>query len=169
MAVVKKIVSGGQTGVDRAAIDVAIFLGLEHGGWCPLGRRAEDGVIPLTYQLQETTTKNYAARTIRNVLDSDGTLVLYRQSISGGTGLTCNKANQYDRPLLCLDLSEEPDQELRWEHHCSALKNWLQQKNIQVLNVAGPRESTQPGIAKQTEHFLLAALQADDFDGLDET
>ena len=83
-----KIVSGGQTGVDQAALDVAITNGLDHGGWCPAGRRSEDGVIPLQYRLTETETSDYAIRTRRNVVESDGTLILFQAKISGGTQLT---------------------------------------------------------------------------------
>ena len=85
---IKKVISGGQSGVDRAALDVAIELGIPHGGWCPAGRRSEDGTIAPIYQLQETNSRNYAKRTEKNVLDSCGTLILYRHAISGGTALT---------------------------------------------------------------------------------
>src|SRR5688572_12994856 len=91
---VQRIVSGGQTGVDRGALDAAIALGIEHGGWCPRGRLAEDGQIPRRYQLTETKTSKYRERTERNVLDSDGTLILFRALLSGGTELTRRLAVQ---------------------------------------------------------------------------
>lgn len=86
--IVNKIVSGGQTGVDRAGLDVAIQLGIDHGGWCPKGRRAEDGRIPGCYQLAEADSDEYAFRTERNVVDSDGTLILFFATLRGGTELT---------------------------------------------------------------------------------
>ena len=98
-----KIVSGAQTGVDRAALDAAIFLNIPHGGWCPRGRRAEDGAIPAVYQLKETTERNYAVRTEKNVVDSDGTLILFLKQISGGTELTEKLTKKHRRPLLCVD------------------------------------------------------------------
>ncbi len=148
----RKIVSGGQTGVDRAALDVAIYLEIEHGGWCPLGRRAEDGRIPSTYLLKETETRNYAVRTERNVVDSDGTLVLYRDQMTGGTDLTRKLTLKHGRPVSCIDLETFHEEEFE------RLLGWIERHNIQVLNVAGPRESTCQGISKQAEQFLVIAL-----------
>ncbi len=87
-----RIVSGGQTGVDRAALDVAIARRLPHGGWCPRGRRAEDGAVPARYALREHASPDYAARTERNVVDSDATLVLAIGSPTNGTALTVRLA-----------------------------------------------------------------------------
>ncbi len=140
------IVSGGQTGVDRAALDVAIEFSIPHGGWCPRGRRAEDGTIPPEYQLQETDSPKYQVRTQRNVEDSDGTLILYREGLTGGTELTRKFAMRYDRPYIAIDLETEQD--------VTEAHDWLVTENIQKLNVAGPRESTSPGIAKQAREFL---------------
>jgi len=105
----QKIISGGQTGVDRAALAVAVFLEVPHGGWCPRGRRAEDGTIPGIYQLKETDSPHYAVRTQQNITDSDGTLVLIGGDISGGTALTITLARRYRRPLLVVNLEEEHD------------------------------------------------------------
>ncbi|MEM8679348.1 MAG: putative molybdenum carrier protein, partial [Planctomycetota bacterium] len=93
-----KVVSGGQTGVDRGALDAAIYLGLPHGGWCPRGRLAEDGVIPARYELQETTAPQYAVRTEKNVIDSDATLILHSGPLSGGTKYTRAMAEKHQRP-----------------------------------------------------------------------
>ena len=93
-----KIISGGQTGVDRGALDAAISLGIPHGGWCPRGRLAEDGRIPDRYQLRETDSPDYPSRTEQNVLDSDATLILYRGRIAGGTEFTLRLAQQHGRP-----------------------------------------------------------------------
>ncbi len=147
---VEKVISGGQTGVDRAALAVAVYLEIVHGGWCPLGRRAEDGTIPEFYNLQETDSPNYAVRTLQNILESDGTLVLTRGMISGGTALTINLANRNRRPLLVLNLAEE--------HDYAALRQWLMQHQIRILNVAGPRESSEPNITAEAEQFLINGL-----------
>jgi hypothetical protein len=154
LPIVKKIISGGQTGVDRAALDVAICFDIEHGGWCPRGRRAEDGRIPKTYKLKTTSSSNYAIRTEQNVIDSDGTLLLFRGQTAGGTELTRKLALKHRRPLLAIDLSA-----VKPSSHQDFAK-WIVSNGIQVLNVAGPRESSCPGIGQQTERYLSQALQA---------
>src|SRR5512135_124388 len=103
---VARIVSGGQTGVDRAALDAARQLGLECGGWCPRGRRAEDGKVASGYPLRETPSEDYAQRTEWNVRDSDATLVLTHGRPAGGTALTIAVARRLGKPLLVLDLDE---------------------------------------------------------------
>ena len=105
-ATLSQVVSGGQTGVDRAGLDAAIFHNIPHGGWCPEGRRAEDGRIPDDYCLKETESRNYTVRTKQNVIDSDGTLILFEDSLSRGTGLTAKFARQNTRPLYSLDIIE---------------------------------------------------------------
>jgi len=146
------IISGGQTGVDRGALDAAIELGLPHGGWCPAGRKAEDGVIPDRYTLQETDSPEYHVRTERNVIDSDGTLILYRGELSGGTKLTHRFAVQHRRPFLLIDLAQEVSP--------AEIRAWIAENRITRLNVAGPRESSEPGIAQQTKQLLRAVLQS---------
>jgi hypothetical protein len=146
----RRVVSGGQTGVDRAALDVAIALGIAHGGWCPRGRRAEDGVIPARYTLVEHASAEYAARTEANVIDSNGTLILCRGEMSGGTALTRELAARHGKPLLVVDLARDPD--------ADAVRRWLSDNHVDVLNVAGPRESQRPGIGARVHAFLLAAL-----------
>ena len=148
---IQKIVSGGQTGVDRAALDVAIFLEMEHGGWCPAGRRAEDGAIPERYDLKEMSSRDYAKRTEQNVVDSDGTLVLYWAKMKGGTLLTHRLATKHKRPTLSVDLSEK---ELRPD----MVRDWIVADNIGVLNVGGPRESSHKGIGKLAEQFLSSVF-----------
>jgi len=157
---IEKIVSGGQTGVDRAALNVAIFLEVEHGGWCPRGRRAEDGRIPDEYSLRESNSRDYAIRTELNVIDSDGTLVLYRDQTTGGTLLTCRMANKHRRPLLAIDLSSMVDEDVQLTE-TDRLLNWLKRENVQVLNIAGPRESTCSGITLAAERFLTRAFSVD--------
>jgi hypothetical protein len=143
---VKRIVSGGQTGVDRAALDVALSLGIEHGGWCPRGRLAEDGTIPARYRLSETASSEYAERTEKNVLDSDGTLILYRGKLTGGTSLTRSLAQWYRKPCITFDLEKRVN--------VGRAQRWLDENKIRVLNVAGPRESSAPGIHTAAREFL---------------
>jgi len=145
-----KIVSGGQTGVDRAALDAAIALAIPHGGWCPKGRLAEDGTIPPVYQLIETELPDYAERTERNVLDSDATLILCRGQPTGGTELTWRLAQRHGKPHRVVDLQQPID----W----SAVRRWLRKRGTGTLNVAGPRESQCPGIHAQAAEFLRELL-----------
>ena len=145
-----KIISGGQTGVDRGALDAAIGLGIPHGGWCPRGRLAEDGPIPARYVLSETDSPEYWLRTEQNVSDSDATLILCRGQPTGGTELTLRMADQHGRPCLVVNL----DRPGRLEE----VRRWLQDHEVKVLNVAGPRESQSPGIAAQAKQFLSGLL-----------
>ncbi|MBK1702525.1 putative molybdenum carrier protein [Thiococcus pfennigii] len=151
-----RVVSGGQTGVDRTALDAAAALGLASGGWCPRGRRAEDGPIPARYPLIETPVAAYRQRTAWNVRDSDATLILHRGPLSGGTALTADLARRLDRPLLTWDLSEPPA--------VAAVVEWLLDHGVQVLNCAGPRESGAPGIEAEARtlctRLFLAWLTA---------
>lgn len=142
-----KLLSGGQTGVDRAALDAALALGIPCGGWCPQGRRAEDGQIPARYPLTETGSPGYRERTYLNVRDSDGTLILARGALSGGTTLTRRVARALGKPCLVLDLAKAPDPR--------SVRAWMHNHDIRLLNVAGPRESQRPGIYRQAKRFLL--------------
>lgn len=148
---VRKVVSGGQTGVDRAGLDAAIELGIEHGGWCPLGRLAEDRFIPTRYALRQTDSPSYAFRTEQNVLDSDGTLIITRGQLSGGTELTWHLCRRHARPVLVIDLAKNID--------FAAIIAWLREHEIGQLNIAGPRESTSPGIQSAAKEMLMAVLQ----------
>ena len=141
-----KIISGGQTGVDRAALDAALEMGLPVGGWCPKGRRAEDGPIDGRYPLRETGSFYYPIRTERNVLDSDGTLILTRGKPKGGTALTVKLAKAHKKPYLLIDLSSGE------EDH--SVPEWGRANHIKILNVAGPRESESSGIYNQAVCFL---------------
>jgi hypothetical protein len=149
-----KIVSGGQTGVDRAALDFAIQHGYEHGGWCPHDRRAEDGVIPLGYRLRETDSADYDERTEKNVVNSDATLIVARETeLSGGTAFTKTCAEQQGRPVIIICEPEGVSKS------AAALSKFLKQNHVHTLNVAGPRESQAPGIGKFVEALLEAALE----------
>ena len=147
---VRKIVSGGQTGVDRAALDIALALGIPCGGWCPRGRGAEDGAIPARYPLQETGSHDYAERTSRNVIDSDGTLILAIGALHGGTLLTAQLAEKSGKPCLVVDLASPPEP--------GKVDSWIRENQISVLNVAGPRESQHPGIHALAGGFLIEIL-----------
>lgn len=140
------IVSGGQTGVDRAALDAALASGLPVGGWCPGGRLAEDGVISARYSLKETPRAENAQRTAWNVRDSDGTLVLQANHPSPGTSLTIDQAHRRNKPVLVLDVSAMPDLTL--------ILDWITRHDIRTLNVAGPRESEAPGVYDRARRFL---------------
>ncbi len=154
--ILSQVVSGGQTGVDRAGLDAAIHSGIPHGGWCPEGRRAEDGKIPDRYDLRENESRNYAVRTRQNVKDSDGTLILFEETKSRGTELTAKCARQLKRPLCCVDIVEFPDwSDDRFEEELRTVARWIASNQIEVLNVAGPRESTSPGIGGIAQGFLI--------------
>ncbi|MBF0453742.1 MAG: putative molybdenum carrier protein [Magnetococcales bacterium] len=149
--IVKKVVSGGQTGVDRAALDVAARCGLSRGGWCPRGRLALDGPIPESYPLQETPSASYRQRTRWNVRDSDGTLIISRGVLKGGTALTHRLAVKLGKPTLILDLDYlEGRPEAAWD----MLTDWIEAHQIAILNVAGPREQDKRGVYKKTYAFL---------------
>ena len=151
----EKIVSGGQTGVDQAALEAAIAMGVAHGGWCPAGRRSERGRIPEGFLLRETHERNYTVRTEKNVIDSDATMILFRSELSGGTLLTERLTLKHDRPVLCVDL----DIDDAFEESIDRIKLWLQRFQVKTLNVAGPRESTSRGIQVQAEGFLKRMLE----------
>lgn len=143
---VTKVISGGQTGVDRAALDVALKLEMPCGGWCPKDRRAEDGMIPPRYPLQGTPTAEYLQRTEWNVRYADGTLVLNAGALEGGTAETVTIASRLRKPLLVVDLDKPPSP--------AEVSRWLVEQRIATLNVAGPREGKRPGIYGEAVIFL---------------
>ena len=145
-----RIVSGGQTGVDRAALDLALEQGLPCGGWCPRGRRAEDGPLDARYPLDETPWSGYPQRTEWNVRDSDGTLLLVTTAHRPGTELTHDVARRLGRPVYLWHLDALPDPD--------AFRRWLRIHNIRTLNVAGPRVSESPGVYASACAYLRAAL-----------
>ncbi len=138
----KKIVSGGQTGVDRAALDVAIDLGIAHGGWIPKGRRTEDGPLPDHYQLKEMPSADYAERTEQNVVDSDGTLIISRGTPTGGSDYTRKMALKHGKQMLHIDLNMHTNPITA----ADLVSSWVKMHNIQILNVAGPRASKDPSV-----------------------
>ena len=149
---IAQIISGGQTGADRAALDWAIRSRITHGGWCPSGRRAEDGPIPARYELQETPTDDYATRTEWNVRDSDGTAILsLSETLTGGSALTQLFAASYGKPCLHLHTG------LGVCVAASRLQALVRQHFITRLNIAGPRESEEPAVAQFVTDVLNAA------------
>jgi Circularly permutated YpsA SLOG family len=147
-----KIVSGGQTCVDRAALDAARAAGRPGGGWCPRGRRAEDGRIPDEYPLADTPLRAYPQRTEWNVRDSDATLILHLGRLRGGSALTARVARRLGRPCLCVDLAQPTLP--------AVAAGWVREHGARVLNVAGPRESDSPGIHDAALAWLAALLDA---------
>ncbi|MGI8893971.1 MAG: putative molybdenum carrier protein [Bacteroidia bacterium] len=150
---IKKIISGGQTGVDRAALDFALENGINCGGWCPKGRIAEDGIIPEYYPLSEKEKEIYEERTEKNVEDSDGTLILNNGfTLRGGTLYTYGMLRKHDKPVLVLNLNDI------FEINFVAFSEWLLENNIETLNIAGNRESETPGIYEQAKMFLIKLI-----------
>lgn len=150
----EKIVSGGQTGVDRAALDAAIKLGVPHGGWCPKGRKAEDGKLADCYELVETESDEYSERTKHNIRDSDGTLIIVASTpikVTDGTILTINEVKEKAKPYLIVDLSEK-------DKINEKIAYWIRDNNIKILNIAGPRESQSPGIYESSSKIFLELL-----------
>jgi hypothetical protein len=150
---VASLVSGGQTGVDRAALDWCLARGFTHGGWCPRGRKAEDGVIPDRYRLQETPSARYEQRTRWNVRDSDATLVFSsRPQLTGGSRLTVALAQEQGKPWLHLTPQLDPDPA------AGRLREFCAQHAVETLNVAGPRQSGDPQIVPFVAQVLDAAF-----------
>jgi len=151
---IKKIISGGQTGADRAALDVARKFGIPHGGWVPKGRKTEKGPLPEIYKLQEMPTDSYEARTEQNVLDSDGTLIIARGKLTGGTDYTRHITLKRKKQLLGIDLN------LIGHYDASSLAaSWIKLQRVQVLNVAGPRTSEDRQIYSDVVIILEQVVQ----------
>ena len=134
-----KIISGGQTGVDRAALDAALQIGVDCGGWCPTGRKAEDGAIPVHYPLSELENASYRKRTQQNVIDSYGTVIIYFDTLSGGTEQTLLFCMQHKKPYLLIDATE-----LSPTRAAERIRKFVTNNNIKQLNIAGPRASGEP-------------------------
>jgi len=143
-----KIISGGQTGVDRAALDFALNNNIFCGGWCPKGRIAEDGQIHEKYPLKEAASESYSWRTELNVRDSDATLVLSSGKIGNGTELTIKLAKKMKKPIFIIDLDKDKD------NIEEGFNDWLAENSVEALNIAGPRESSAPGIYNKAYHIL---------------
>jgi hypothetical protein len=146
-----KIISGGQTGADRGGLDAGRILGLRVGGWCPRGRRAEDGTIPNKYPLVETTSANYSDRTRENIMGADATIIFVYGTVSGGSEATARICDLLGKPHLIVNLSDA----VAWDE---IVRDWLGMVKPEVLNVAGSRESKAPGIQKTVRDILVMAI-----------
>lgn len=142
------IVSGGQTGADRAALDFAIEKKILHGGWCPKGRLAEDGALAKKYKLQETPDSDYTQRTLWNVRDSDGTVIVsIAKTLEGGSKKTEEFALELGKPVV--HISKQRD-----KHPARILKSFLKKNEIRILNIAGPRASKEAGVYEFVQEIL---------------
>ena len=151
---ISKIISGGQTGVDQAALDVAIELGIPHGGWIPKGRKTENGALPDKYRLKEMPTSSYAKRTEQNIIDSEGTLVISPGPLTGGSELTRKTAILHDRPCIHIDLVT-----LNTLQAIKTVRSWIVHHGIEILNIAGPRAGENPEIYDMAVKTLKAVLR----------
>jgi hypothetical protein len=151
---IKKIISGGQTGADRAALDVALKLGIPHGGWIPKGRKAEDGTLPKIYRLNEMPTDSYEARTEKNVQNSDGTLIIARGKLTGGSDYTRQMTLKHKKQLLGIDLSL-----IGHFDAASLVASWIRMQHVKILNVAGPRASEDSQIYSDVVIILEQVVQ----------
>lgn len=150
---IKKIVSGGQTGADRAGLDFAIDNGIPHSGWIPKGRLTEGGPLSQKYQLKETLTSNYEERTEKNVLDSDGTMIFCYGRLTGGSLYTYRVAKKHHRPVAVINLSQGDSTLMR-------VQKWLVQNRIQILNIAGSRASLSSKIYDGVYAFLKVLFKS---------
>ena len=148
-----RLISGGQTGADRAALDVALELGIDHGGWVPKGRAAEDGPLPNRYRVRETPSEDRAGRTERNVADSDATLLISHGPLTGGSELTRRFAVELGKPVLHVELSK-----LSAPEASDRIARWLGALGCRTLNVAGPRASEEAGIFAAASAVLRHAI-----------
>jgi hypothetical protein len=151
---VQRIISGGQTGADRAALDFAIAHSLPYGGWLPAGRRTEDGLLPERYQLRETPSASYEQRTEWNVRDADATLLITFGPLTGGSAFTLEAARRHGKPVLYVDRAQTGTEEA-----ARNVRDWLARVRPATLNIAGPRASEAPeiyGIVRDLLERVLA-------------
>ncbi len=153
---IRKIISGGQTGADRAALDYAIGHNFPYDGWLPKGRKTEDGTLDPKYKLREMPTGEYSKRTEQNVIDSDGTVIVSHGFLTGGSALTREFAKQHARPWIHIDLAE-----LSCQIAAQRLAEWISRHEIKTLNVAGPKAGKDPAIYEATMLLLEETFEED--------
>jgi hypothetical protein len=151
---IKKIIAGSQTGVNRAVLDVALGKDVPCAGWCPKGRLGEDGVLPKRYPLQEAKFTDERIPTEMNVIEADGTLILTRGRPTGCTALAEVLSRRHAKPLLVIDLLKIHNRDMA----LSFIRKWIDDKRIEILNVTGPRESRFPGIYLEIRTFMEALI-----------
>ena len=151
---ITKIISGGQTGADRAALDVALKLGIPHGGCIPKGRKTEDGTLPEIYRIKDMPAASYPKRTEQNVIDSDGTLIIARGKLTGGSDYTRQMTLKHKKQLLGIDLNLASHFDA-----ASLIASWIKLQRVQVLNVAGPRATKDPRIYSDVQRILEQTIQ----------
>jgi hypothetical protein len=149
----EKIISGGQTGADQAALDSAIKFNIKHGGWVPKGRKTEHGILSARYKMDEMKTANYPARTRQNIIDSDATLIIAGGKLTGGSLLTKNLAKEMDKPYCHIDFILMDDFEAAMIAHSFIVDN-----EVEILNIAGPRISSDPVIYDGTRTIVEAMI-----------
>jgi len=147
-----RIISGGQTGVDRAALDFALENKIDCFGWCPKERKAEDGIIPTIYPLKETEASGYESRTLKNVEESQGLLVFTDGEPDNGTILAIDHAEKQNKPIYIIHLS------MNVEDQETGILDFLEDQQVTIVNIVGPRESNSPGIYRKTKSFLIELL-----------
>ena len=150
---IKKIISGGQTGVEQAALDAAIQWNIDYGGWIPKGRKTETGQLPNKYKMKEMPTTNYSIGIEKNVDDSDGTLIISRGNLTGGSKFAEEIALRYKKPCLHIDLDK-----IEAFSAAQKISNWISDSSIDILNVTGPRSSENPGIYQSALNLLLTVF-----------
>lgn len=162
---ISRIVSGGQTGADRGGLDAAIYAGIPHGGWCPLGRLAEDGTIPSKYNLREMSSRDYLKRTEANVVDSDVTVIFCYGQPAGGSRRTVMFCEQYNKPCHCVDLSIYDESAAigyvtAWLTELDEMRaeRDLDERSNLTVNIAGSRESKAPGLQEKVMRIVVNIL-----------
>jgi len=147
----KKIISGGQTGVDRAALDVALALGLERGGWCPAGRAADDGPIDPQYPLIETSEMDHTVRTGYNVRESNASLLIYCGVLQGGTAYAVEMARHQGKPVMAIDMENPPAP--------TEVSEWIHELALTTLHIGGQREASAPGVYTRAYIYIRHCLE----------
>lgn len=146
---IKKIISGGRIGADQAALDVAIKMGISHGGWIQKGRKTQRGILPEKYRLKEMPVAGFKERIEQNIIDSDGTVIISHGNLTGGSDYAHEMAKKHNRPCLHINLNETP-----LSIAPSEINTWIIENNIEVLNVTGSRTSEDPKIYMDTMNIV---------------